>query len=223
MKLINNQPSPFGRKVIIALKEKNIPFEIQWDIPWHKDTTVNHYNPLEQLPILLTDNNDVVYESSYILAWLEHHYPEPALTPSQGKDLLEMKLFQVLGVGVMNAILLINFELARAPECQSNEWLERQKRKIAGGLGEISKRLGDREFAVADMLTHGDLEIGSVLGHLDFVAASIPVLNDLFEKEIAWRKQFTNLGPYIDNLEKRQSFRECPPQMVEIDFQSVVS
>lgn len=223
MKLINNQPSPFGRKVIIALKEKGIPFEIEWDIPWHKDTKVNHYNPLEQLPILVTEDNQVLYESSYILEWLEHHYPDPALVPSQAEDLLEMKLFQVLGVGVMDAIVRINFELARAPECQSNEWLERQKRKIKGGLKEVNRRLGNNEFAVAGMLTHADLEIGSVLGHLDFLAASIPALSDLFEKEIAWRKQFSNLGPYIDNLEKRQSFRECPPQMVEIDFQSVVS
>ena len=67
MKLINAKPSPFGRKVVIALHEKQIPFELQWDIPWHADTCVGEWNPLQQLPILIADDGEVVYESSYIL------------------------------------------------------------------------------------------------------------------------------------------------------------
>ena len=148
MRLINNKPSPFGRKVMIALKEKDIPFEIEWDIPWHKDTTVDHYNPLEQLPILVTEGGEIVYESSYILDWLEHHYPDPSLIPETPDERLKMKLFQVLGVGVMDAIVRINFELARPQECQSNEWMQRQKRKIAGGLGEISRIIGNEELVL---------------------------------------------------------------------------
>ena len=81
MKLINARPSPFGRKVAIAMLEKGIPFEIQWDIPWHADTAVPAFNPLEQLPILVTPAGETVYESSYILEWLEHHFPQPSLLP----------------------------------------------------------------------------------------------------------------------------------------------
>lgn len=223
MKLINNQPSPFGRKVMIALREKSIPFEIVWDIPWHKDTSVSHYNPLEQLPILLTDDDTIVYESSYILEWLEVNYPAPPLVPTDRHDMLEMKLFQVLSVGVMDAIVRINFELARPQACQSGEWIGRQTRKIVGGLREISRMIADREFAVAGQLSFADLEIGSVVGHLDFLTRSIPALSAMFERDVRWRSEHPNLAHYIDNLEQRPSFRAAPPQMVEIDFQSVIS
>lgn len=222
VKLINNQPSPFGRKVMIALREKNVPFEIEWDIPWHKDTTVAHYNPLEQLPILVADDGTIVYESSYILEWIEHRFPTPALVPANGADILEMKLFQVLSVGVMDALVRMNFEQARPEACRSSEWVARQKRKVAGGLGEISRRIGNREFAVADMFSLADIEIGAVLGHLDFLIRSIPALGEVID-DVQWRSRHPNLAGYIDRLEQRVSFREAPPQMVRIDFQSVIA
>ena len=53
MKLINNPPSPYGRKVVIALIEKGLPFEIVEDMPWGESTIASQYNPLEQVPILL--------------------------------------------------------------------------------------------------------------------------------------------------------------------------
>lgn len=222
MKLINNQPSPFGRKVMIALREKDVPFEIEWDIPWHKDTSVGEYNPLEQLPILVTDDQEVVYESSYILEWIEHRYPEPPLRPAADEAILELRLFQVLSVGVMDAIVRMNFELARSEACQSREWMARQKRKMVGGIGEIGRRIGDRRFAVADMFSHADIEIVAVLGHLDFLTEKIPALGEIFEKDLKWRSAHPNLARYVDELEQRPSLSAARPEMVEIDFQSVV-
>ncbi len=223
VKLINNGPSPYGRKVMIALREKNIPFEIEWDIPWHKDTTVHHYNPLQQLPILLGENGEVVYESSYILAWLERHYPLPPLAPSDPDGLLQLRLFQVLSVGIMDAITRINFEMARPQENQSREWMDRQERKIVGAVAEIGRLLGNNEFALGAEFGHADLEVGTVLGHFDFMARNIPALNELLDKRVRWRQQHPNLAAYIDRLEQRPSFLASAPHMVQMDFQAVVA
>lgn len=223
VKLINNKPSPFGRKVIIALEEKNVPYVIELDIPWHSDTTVPEYNPLEQLPILITDSGETVYESSYILEWLEVRYPEPPLVPAAAEDRLKMNLFRVLSVGVMDAIVRINFELARPSACQSEAWKQRQKRKTVGGIREIGRLLDGREFAVAGMLTHADLEIGAVLGHLDFLIENIPPLGEVLEKDVDWRSLHSGLDAYIQGLEQRPSFLAAPREMVEIDFQSVIA
>ena len=116
LQLINAKPSPFGRKVCIAMLEKGLPFEIKWDIPWHEDTSVGHWNPLQQLPILIADSGEVVYESSYILEWLEARYPKPPLVPPGVEERLQMGRFRVLAVTVMDAIVRINFELARPAE-----------------------------------------------------------------------------------------------------------
>lgn len=67
MKLVNAKPSPFGRKVAIAMKEKSIPFEMMFDVPWSDSTCVPQYSPLEQLPLLVTDDSENVYDSMYIL------------------------------------------------------------------------------------------------------------------------------------------------------------
>ncbi len=67
----------------IALKEKNLPFELQTEVPWDGTTKTPQYNPLEKLPVLiLDDGKTAIYESSYIMDWLETKYPEPSLMPA---------------------------------------------------------------------------------------------------------------------------------------------
>jgi glutathione S-transferase len=222
LKLINAKPSPFGRKVIIAMLEKGLPFEVQWDIPWHEDTSVGNWNPLEQLPILVAESGEVAYESSYILDWLETRYPRPALVPTDPEDLLRMKLFRALAVTVMDAIVRINFELARPPEQHSRKWIERHQRKINGGIREIGRLIDGKQFAVANMLTHADLEVGSVLGQLDFIIREIPPLEQVLLSEGGWRALHPCLDAYIAGLEARPSFQGAGREMVKINFDQVV-
>ena len=222
MKLINARPSPFGRKVAIAMLEKGIPFEVQWDIPWHADTAVPAFNPLEQLPILVTLDGETIYESSYILEWLEHHFPEPPLLPASPEQRLRVNFFRVLAVGVMDAIVRINFELARPEPCQSTNWIARQTRKISGGIAEIGRQIDGRRFAVGESLSLADLEVGSVLGHLDFLIDAIPVLGVVLKLEAGWRSLHPCLDDYVAGLESRASFKAARREMVEIDFGSVI-
>ena len=222
MKLINAKPSPFGRKVVIALHEKGIPFEMQWDIPWHEDTCVGHWNPLQQLPILIADDGETVYESSYILEWLEVRFPSPALVPQTADARLAMGRFRVLAVGVMDAIVRINFELARPAQQHSGKWLSRHQRKISGGIQEIGRLIDGRQFAVGDSLSHADLEVGSVLGHLEFLIQEIPALAAPLLGGGGWRSLHPCLSQYVAGLEARPSFCKATREMVKIDFQGVV-
>ncbi|MDP9066412.1 MAG: glutathione S-transferase N-terminal domain-containing protein [Pseudomonadota bacterium] len=222
MKLIKAKPSPFGRKVIIALHEKAVPFEIAWDIPWHEDTCVGNWNPLQQLPILIADSGEVVYESSYILEWLEARFPSPPLIPPHIEDRLLMGRFRVLAVGVMDAIVRINFELARPADQHSQNWLRRHKRKIVGGISEIGRLIDGRRFAVGGALSHADLEVGSVLGHLDFLVENIPPLSEALLGAGGWRGLHPCLADYVAGLEARSSFQKATREMVQIDFQAVV-
>ena len=59
-KLISATPSPYARKVRIALAEKGLPFELLTEVPWDNTTTTPRYNPLEKLPVrLLPDGSSV--------------------------------------------------------------------------------------------------------------------------------------------------------------------
>ena len=70
MRLISATPSPYARKVRIALAEKVIPFELVTEVPWNDDTCLPQHNPLEKLPVLLPDEGPPVYQSSHIMEWL---------------------------------------------------------------------------------------------------------------------------------------------------------
>ena len=84
------------RKVRIALAEKDIPFELQTEVPWHGTTATPQYNPLEKLPVLILDDGSAVYESHYIMEWLEAKYPAPALVPADIDGRLLARKFDVL-------------------------------------------------------------------------------------------------------------------------------
>lgn len=109
LKLISATPSPYARKVHIALHEKNIPSDLIMEVPWESATQTPRYNPLEKLPVLLITSSaesngnaangystnghsagdlgdfegakieQAVYGSSFILEWIEEKYTEPKL------------------------------------------------------------------------------------------------------------------------------------------------
>ncbi len=72
---------PYARKVRIALAKKGIPFELITEVPWDSTTRTPRYNPLEKLPVLIPEAGDPVYESRFILEFLEIKHPEPRLVP----------------------------------------------------------------------------------------------------------------------------------------------
>ena len=53
LRLISATPSPYARKVRIALAEKNIPFELITEVPWNQGAITKQHNPLAKLPVLI--------------------------------------------------------------------------------------------------------------------------------------------------------------------------
>jgi glutathione S-transferase len=123
--LISATPSPYARKVRIALAEKRIPFNLQTEVPWDSTTKTPQYNPLEKLPVLILDENEAVYESHYILEWLETKHPSPPLLPSDVDDRLFAKKVEVVCDGMCDAMVLAFFEKMRAESKQSEPWKAR--------------------------------------------------------------------------------------------------
>ena len=190
LSLISASPSPYARKVRIALAEKGIPFELHTEVPWDDTTQTPRFNPLEKLPILLvpkahassqpiehllaTDDATPIYESHFILDWLETKHPEPALVPSDPDLKLAAKQVEVIADGMCDALVLRFFETQRAPERQSQEWLNRQERKIGGGLRWLDERVkasganGSQRFLVGQIFGLADIAAGCILGYSEY-------------------------------------------------------
>jgi glutathione S-transferase len=126
--LISATPSPYARKVRIALQEKGLPFELKTEVPWDNSTQTPQYNPLEKLPVLaFNDGTPAVYESHFILEWLEAKYPEPSLLPSTEHldDRLLVKQIEVVVDGICDALVLAFFEGQRDEDKRSKPWTDR--------------------------------------------------------------------------------------------------
>lgn len=217
MKLINSTASAFGRKVAIAMHEKAIPFEQVWDVPWNDKSIVPQYSPLEQLPILVTDDGEHVYDSMYIVEWLERRYPKPALLPADTDAALAAMCLQKLGERLAEMIVLVVFEEQR--EAPSEAWTARQRRKFKSGIAEIARLVGER-VPVADQPIHyGDIAAAAALTWFDFMLA-----NGMFTgvEEARWRERYPNLVRYVDALESRPSFVATQPEMFVVDLPAVV-
>ena len=211
--LINARPSPYGRKVAIALIEKGLPYRVEYDVPWGGETCTPQHSPLQQLPILLTMSGEKVYDSTYILEWLERTYPDSPLLPADVAGALHQKLVQMLAERLMEIAQTLIFELQRpAP---SNAWIDRQSRKIAGGLEALDGQIGSRRVGDDDQVMLGDIAIGSTLLCIEFVvSAGYSQDLDVFR----WRSRHPNLREYVEILETRPSFRATRPEKMEVDI-----
>lgn len=200
MKLISATPSPFARKVRIALAEKGIPFELLTEVPWDDDTCLPRYNPLEKLPVLIPDDGEPLFQSSYILEWMERRHPEPPLLPADDDGILLAKRLEVIADGVCDAVILIMFERMRPSGHESRTWIARQRRKIDGGVAALAEAVGKNRFAAGGRFGLADIAIGSVLGYLE---VRFP------EKD--WRAAYPELAAYADALFARPSFAATVP------------
>lgn len=196
-RLISATPSPYARKVRIALIEKGIPFELQTEVPWHGDTATPAYNPLEKLPVLVLPDGTGIYESRFILEWLEVKHPTPRLLPDTPEEVLEARQVEVIADGICDAVVLLFFERQR--EAPSAEWIARQRRKVEGGVRELARRVGE-SFLVGGRFGLADIAAGTALRYL---ALRFP--------EFDWAAEYPVLARMSEGLEVRASFIATRP------------
>jgi glutathione S-transferase len=200
LQLISATPSPYARKVRIALAEKGIPFELVTEVPWNSTTQTPKHNPLEKLPVLIFEGGGSVYESRYILEVIEAKWPEPALVPADTWERLAARKVEVIADGICDALVLLFWERHRPAEQRSTEWIARQRRKVDGGLRALAETAGDREWVVGDRFGLADIATGTVLRYLDVRFPEHP-----------WRSQYPNLVALSARLEARPSFAATVP------------
>ena len=199
LKLISATPSPYARKVRIALAEKDIPFELITEVPWNQGALTEQHNPLAKLPVLLLEDGSSIFDSRYILEYLEWTYPQKPLLSNDTHEKLMAKKFEVLADGVCDAFVLLFFERMRG-ELASAEWSARQIHKIEAGVRELARLIDQRAYAVGDRFGLADIAVGSALGYLK-----------VRFQEFDWQKLYPHLNHYAAALEQRLSFQDTVP------------
>lgn len=201
MKLLGSLSSGFVRKVRIAMAEKKLDYELVLENIWSPDTTIQQSNPLGKVPCLVMEDGGAMFDSRVIVEYLDTLSPVGKLIPPHGRERAEVKCWEALADGVLDAGALIRLERMRPEAQQSPEWLARQMGKINAGLKAMSTGLKDTPFCSGSHYTLADVAVGCALGWLSF---RFP--------EIDWRAEYPNLEKLFEKLSERPSFRDTVPQ-----------
>ena len=199
-KLIIATPSPFARKARIALLEKGVTFEVEVDNPWSPGTRAPAHNPLGKIPVLLTDEDGVIFDSRSIVEYVDAKWPLPPLLPADARNRVAARQIEALADGVCDAVVLIVLERARLPQLQSRDWIARQFAKVEAGLAEVERRLAPGPCYDGTRFGLADIAVGCMLGYLD-----------LRMPEFAWRERAPGLDTLFTTLSQRDSFRATRP------------
>ena len=203
MKLIGSTTSPYVRKVRIVMSEKKLDYQFIEENVWAADTKMAQYNPLGKVPCLLMDGGEAVFDSRVIVEYLDTLSPVGKLIPSSGRERAEVKTWEALADGVLDAAVLARLEdtwTGRSAAERSQAWVHRQMDKIDMSLKAMSQGQGDKAYCSGIHLSLSDVATGCALGYLDF---RFP--------HIDWRSAHPNLAKLADKLAKRASFIDSLP------------
>ena len=200
MKLIGSATSPYVRKVRIVMLEKKLDYQFVLEDVWAENTTMHLSNPLGKVPCLVMEGGEAIFDSRVIVEYLDTLSPVGKLIPAQGRERAEVKTWEALADGVMDAALVARLEATwsgRGTEQRCDAWIARQMGKIDTALHAMSNGLSDKAYCSGVLFSLSDVAVGCVLSYLDF----------RFPK-ITWRETHPNLAKLQDKLSLRPSFIE---------------
>jgi len=199
MKLLASKTSPYARKVRVLLAEKQLAFEFVEESAWNAGTTVPRYNPLNKVPVLVTDDGNCLFDSSVIAEYLDP-LGAPSFIPPAGIERALVRRDEALGNGIADAGIAIFLEKKREAPRQDPAWIARQRDKVEAGIEALARELGGKAYLRGDTITLGDVACACALLWLEF---RLP--------EIAWRPRHAELERWIARLEARPSFAKTRP------------
>ena len=216
LKLLIARPSPFARKVRVALREKDFAHEEIIDNPWLPGNGVADNNPLGKVPVLFREDGEAVHDSKVILEYLETLPANVTLLPSPGAARVAHRQIEAVADGVCDAVVLLVLERARS--VQSVEWNARQMKKVEAGCAVLEQGLqqAQREaqraahpaWLVEDRYGLADIATGCALGYLDL---RLP--------EFDWRARHPLLAAFFARIDARPAFAATRPQAQAIPQQ----
>ena len=202
MKLIGSTTSPYVRKVRIVMAEKKLDYQFELDDVWSDATTIGESNPLGKVPCLIMEDGGAVFDSRVIVEYLDTLTPVGKLIPVSGRERVEVKCWEALADGMLDAGVLMRLEEAqRKPEERSSRWVARHRAKVDAALRSMSTGLGEGAWCNGASYSLADIAVGCALG---WIAFRFP--------EIAWHDEYPNLARLADKLAERPSFRETVPK-----------
>lgn len=194
MKLYGSLTSPYARKVRIVLIEKDIDCEFIVERPNVPGGNVSRLNPLGKVPVLMRDDDEVLFDSSMIIEFLDGLGGNPLIP--DGKVRWQVQRWHALGQGILDAVVARLMETRRSEERQDPAVIDRQENKIANALRFADGHYNNGKYLVNDTLTVADIALGVALEYIDF------------RYPHDWRGLYPRLAHWLEAHAGSHSFKE---------------
>src|SRR5947209_9862680 len=190
MILRSSPPSPFGRKVKIALHHLGLAERVEVVVTDTSSETdsIRKQNPLGKIPTLITEAGKALYDSRVILEYLDHLAGGDKIIPANPDSRFAALTFQALADGILDASILRVYERRyRSEDKVVESWLAYQTGKVERALTALealppNTHVDVGTITLACALGYQDLRFAGtwrgiyprLVGWLDAFAAAVP-------------------------------------------------
>ena len=199
--LLGLYDSPFVRRVAVTMQYYAIPFEhLSLSVFRHMDA-MRPINPLFKVPMLTLPSGEKLYESAYIIDYLDELADLRGivpLIPRSGKERRHVQQLVALAMVATEKAVAIEYERKRPGELQWSEWTKRLRGQMRQAFDILEERL-DSDFLVGGRLTQADITTVSGIGFVRYVLPH------------EWPEgDYPALAGLVDRLEASPAFKAVP-------------
>ncbi|MGP9810121.1 glutathione S-transferase family protein [Rhodopseudomonas sp. NSM] len=165
MILIGQYDSPFVRRVAIAMRLYELPFEHQAWSTFGDADRIAPYNPLRRVPTLVLDDGEALIESTAILDYLDELVgPDAAMIADSGPARRHALKVCALATGLGDKAVSLVYERVLR-QARSEVWVARCEAQIGGVLDvlEAQRAAIATPFWFGERIGHADIAVACVL------------------------------------------------------------
>ena len=190
MILRSSPPSPFGRKIKLAMSILGLDSQVTIEKadPTDAGDSIRKQNPLGKIPALIVEDGTVLYDSPVILEYLDHRAGGGKIVPQEPNARFAALTLQALCDGILDACILLVYEGRWRPvEKHEPKWIDHQTGKVERAFAVLEAN-PPALTAVPDV---GQITLACALGYQDLRFGG------------KWRGSYPRLLKWHDEFEAR--------------------
>jgi glutathione S-transferase len=198
MKILGDIVSPYVRVCLVTGYEVGLGDRLDLVETDVRIATANEdlakLSPIAQIPVLVTDDGQVLHDSRVIVDYICQASGNGALMPGEGQARFRVLTLQAIGQGIADASVSYRNEIAQRPKALHwPAWLDRLQLRVETALDALERNWAD-ELAET---TVGSITVAVVLSYLDYRFG-----------HWAWRDQRPALSAFHARFAKRPSMEK---------------